>query len=68
MASFGMPDLGITNLHDVTEDARRITSVCDVPLLVDIDTGFGSAFGIARTVQEMMRAGVAAVHMEDQVP
>lgn len=65
-ASFGLPDLGITNLHDVLEDARRITAVSTLPLLVDIDTGFGSAFGIARTIREMERAGVAAVHLEDQ--
>ncbi|MFP2769963.1 methylisocitrate lyase [Oceanisphaera sp. KMM 10153] len=66
-ASFGLPDLGITSLNDVLEDARRITGVCDVPLLVDVDTGFGGAFNIARTVREMERAGVAAIHIEDQV-
>lgn len=66
-ASFGLPDLGITQLADVAEDALRITSVCDLPLLVDIDTGFGSAFNIARTIQVLERAGVAAVHMEDQI-
>lgn len=66
-SSFGLPDLGITNLNDVVEDARRITAVVDTPLLVDVDTGFGSAFGIARTVREMERAGVAAIHLEDQV-
>ena len=66
-ASFGLPDLGITNLHDVVEDAGRITAACDAPLLVDIDTGFGGAFGIARTIKSMIRADVAAVHMEDQV-
>lgn len=66
-ASFGLPDLGVTQLADVAEDAQRITSVCDLPLLVDIDTGFGSAFNIARTIQVLERAGVAAVHMEDQV-
>lgn len=66
-ASFGLPDLGVTNLNDVTEDARRITAACDLPLLVDVDTGFGHAFGIARTVREMERAGVAAIHIEDQV-
>ncbi len=65
-ASFGMPDLGVTSLGDVLEDARRITAATDLPLLVDIDTGFGSAFNIARTVREMERAGVAAVHIEDQ--
>lgn len=66
-ASFGLPDLGITQLADVVEDARRITAVTDLPLLVDVDTGFGSAFNIARTIREMERAGVAAVHLEDQV-
>jgi methylisocitrate lyase len=66
-ASFGLPDLGITQLSDVVEDAARITSVSDLPLLVDVDTGWGSAFNIARTVREMERAGVAAIHLEDQV-
>lgn len=66
-ASFGLPDLGITQLADVVEDAQRITSATDVPLLVDVDTGWGSAFSIARTVREMERAGVAAIHLEDQV-
>jgi methylisocitrate lyase len=66
-ASFGLPDLGVTNLADVCEDARRICGVTELPLLVDIDTGFGSALGIRRTVHEMERAGVAAVHIEDQV-
>jgi methylisocitrate lyase len=66
-ASFGLPDLGITQLADVVEDARRITARTDLPLLVDIDTGWGGAFNIARTVREMERAGVAAVHLEDQV-
>jgi methylisocitrate lyase len=66
-ASYGLPDLGITTLNDVLIDARRITATVDLPLLVDIDTGFGSAFNIARTIREMIRAGVAAVHMEDQV-
>lgn len=66
-SSYGLPDLGITSLENVLEDARRITSAVDLPLLVDIDTGFGEAFGIARTVKEMIRAGVAAVHLEDQV-
>ena len=65
-ASFGMPDLGLTTLGDVLEDARRITAATALPLLVDVDTGFGSAFNIARTVREMQRAGVAAVHLEDQ--
>ncbi|TVQ33241.1 MAG: methylisocitrate lyase [Wenzhouxiangella sp.] len=66
-ASFGLPDLGITQLSDVVEDASRITGRCDLPLLVDVDTGWGSAFNIARTIREMERAGVAAVHLEDQV-
>lgn len=66
-ASFGLPDLGMTSLNDVAEDARRITSAVDTPLLVDIDTGWGGAFNIGRTVKEMIRAGVAAVHLEDQV-
>lgn len=66
-ASFGLPDLGITQLADVVEDARRITARTELPLLVDIDTGWGGAFNIARTIREMERAGVAAVHLEDQV-
>src|SRR5579862_2420045 len=66
-ASFGLPDLAITTMNDVLEDARRITSVVDLPLLVDIDTGWGSAFNIARTIRSMIKAGVAAVHIEDQV-
>jgi methylisocitrate lyase len=66
-ASFGVPDLGITTLDDVLEDARRITAIVDTPLLVDIDTGFGGAFNIARTIREMIRANVAGVHIEDQV-
>ena len=66
-ASYGLPDLGITQLSDVVEDAARITSISDLPLLVDVDTGWGSAFNIARTVREMERAGVAAIHLEDQV-
>jgi len=65
--SYGLPDLGLTSLEDVLIDARRITSVTDTPLLVDIDTGWGGAFNISRTVTEMIRAGVAAVHIEDQV-
>ena len=65
--SCGIPDLGITTMEDVLIDARRITDVTDLPLLVDIDTGWGGAFNIARTVREMTRAGVAAVHIEDQV-
>ncbi len=63
----GIPDLGITTLNDVLEDARRITATVDLPLLVDIDTGWGNAFNISRTIREMIRAGVAAVHLEDQV-
>lgn len=66
-ASYGLPDLGITTLNDVLEDARRITGAVDLPLLVDIDTGFGGAFNIARTVREMNKVGVSAVHIEDQV-
>ncbi len=66
-ASFGVPDLAITTLNDVLEDARRITNTVDLPLLVDIDTGWGGAFSIARTIREMIKAGVAAVHIEDQV-
>jgi methylisocitrate lyase len=66
-ASFGLPDLGVTTLNDVLEDARRITGATSLPVLVDIDTGFGGAFSIARTIREMIRAGVAAVHIEDQV-
>ncbi len=66
-ASYGLPDLAITTLDNVLEDARRITSAVDLPLLVDIDTGWGSAFNIARTIREMIKAGVAAVHIEDQV-
>jgi methylisocitrate lyase len=66
-ASLGLPDLGITTLSDVLEDARRITAATDLPLLVDVDTGWGGAFNIARTIREMIRAGVAAIHMEDQV-
>lgn len=65
-ASFGLPDLGVTALGDVLEDARRITAATELPLLVDVDTGFGSAFNIARTVREMERADVAAIHIEDQ--
>jgi methylisocitrate lyase len=65
-ASFGLPDLGMTSLSDVVEDVRRITSATDLPMLVDADTGFGGAFNIARTVREMIRAGAAAMHIEDQ--
>ena len=66
-ASYGLPDLGMTSLNDVLEDVRRITAATELPLLVDIDTGWGGAFNIARTVREMIRAGAAAVHIEDQV-
>lgn len=66
-ASHGLPDLGITTLNDVVEDARRIAAVTDLPLLVDIDTGFGGAFSIGRCIRELEGAGVAAVHIEDQV-
>src|SRR3982075_4586447 len=65
--SLGMPDLGISTMEDVLIDARRITEVTTLPLLVDIDTGWGSAFNIARTIRSMIRAGAGAVHMEDQV-
>lgn len=66
--SLGIPDLGITNLEDVLIDIRRITNVCDLPLMVDIDTGFGpTAFNIERTVKSLIKAGAAALHMEDQV-
>lgn len=66
--SLGLPDLGINTLDDVLTDVRRITDVCDLPLLVDIDTGFGpSAFNIARTVQSLIKFGAAACHIEDQV-
>ena len=66
-ASFGLPDLGMTTMNDVVEDVRRITAASNAPLLVDIDTGWGGAFNIARTIREMERAGAAAVHIEDQV-
>src|SRR6202046_4621566 len=65
--SLGQPDLGISTMDDVLVDARRITEVTTLPLLVDIDTGWGSAFNIARTIRSMIKAGVAAVHIEDQV-
>ncbi len=65
--SLGMPDLGISSLEDVLTDIRRITAVCELPLLVDVDTGFGGAFNIARTVKSLMRDGAAGMHMEDQV-
>jgi len=66
-ASFGLPDLAMTTLNDVCEDVRRIASASDVPLLVDADTGWGSAFMIGRTIREMIRAGAAGCHLEDQV-
>jgi methylisocitrate lyase len=66
--SLGMPDLGISNLDDVLVDVRRITDVCDLPLLVDVDTGFGSsAFNVSRTTRSLIKAGAGAMHMEDQV-
>jgi methylisocitrate lyase len=65
--SLGMPDLGISSLDDVLTDVRRITDVTTLPLLVDIDTGWGGAFNIARTIRSMIKAGAAAVHLEDQV-
>jgi len=66
-ASFGLPDLGMTTLADVAEEVRRITAVTSLPLLVDVDTGWGHAFMIGRTIREMIRAGAAGVHIEDQV-
>ena len=65
--SLGMPDLGISTMEDVLTDARRIVDATQLPLLVDIDTGWGGAFNIARTIRSFERVGVAAVHMEDQV-
>lgn len=65
--SLGMPDLAINTLDDILTDIRRITAVCELPLLVDVDTGFGGAFNIARTVKSLIRDGAAAMHMEDQV-
>lgn len=66
--SLGLPDLGISNLDDVLTDVRRITDVCDLPLLVDVDTGFGSsAFNVARTTKSLIKFGAAAMHIEDQV-
>src|SRR5690606_26298640 len=66
--SLGIPDLGITNLEDILIDVNRITNVTDTPLLVDVDTGFGpSAFNVARTVKSLIKAGAAALHIEDQV-
>ena len=66
-ASYGLPDLGMTSLNDVLVDVSRITSATDLPLLVDIDTGWGGAFNIARTIREMINAGAAAIHIEDQI-
>lgn len=66
-ASYGLPDLGMTSLNDVLTDVRRISAATDLPLLVDADTGWGNAFNISRTVKEMIRAGAAAIHIEDQV-
>lgn len=66
-ASYGLPDLGITSLNDVLEDVRRVAAATDLPLTVDIDTGWGGAFNIAKTVKEMIRSGAAAAHIEDQV-
>jgi methylisocitrate lyase len=66
-ASFGLPDLGITNLNDVCEDVRRISGACALPLLVDADTGWGAAHSIARTTRDLIRAGAAGMHLEDQV-
>jgi methylisocitrate lyase len=65
--SLGVPDLGLSTMEDVLTDVRRITNACPLPLLVDIDTGWGGAFNIARTIREMAKAGAAAVHIEDQV-
>lgn len=66
-ASYGIPDLGMTGLAEVLEDARRITEACSLPLLVDVDTGWGHAFNIVRTVKLMEKTGIAAIHIEDQV-
>jgi len=66
-SSYGLPDLGMTSLDNVLEDVKRITSASSLPLLVDVDTGWGGAFNIARTVKEMTRAGCGAIHIEDQV-
>src|SRR6188472_2074235 len=65
--SLGMPDLGISTMEDVLTDIRRITDVCSLPLLVDVDTGWGGAFNIARTVRSLIKAGAGAMHIEDQV-
>jgi methylisocitrate lyase len=66
-ASFGLPDLGMTSLNDVCEDVRRITSACELPLLVDADTGWGGAFNIARTCRDLIKSGAGGMHLEDQV-
>lgn len=66
-ASYGLPDLGITNSTDISEDVYRITDACDLPLLVDIDTGWGNFFNIQRSIKTMIKAGAAGVHLEDQV-
>ncbi len=66
-ASYGLPDLGMTSLNDVLEDVRRVTAATSLPLMVDIDTGWGGAFNIAKTVKDVIRAGAAAAHIEDQV-
>lgn len=66
-ASYGIPDLGITSMEDVLIDVKRITDASSLPLLVDIDTGWGGAFNISRTIKEMIQAGAAAVHIEDQI-
>ena len=66
-ASYGLPDLGATNLNDVLQDASRITTACALPLLVDIDTGWGNELCIQRAIRELERAGVAGVHIEDQI-
>jgi methylisocitrate lyase len=66
-SSCGVPDLGITSLEDAATDVRRITDICELPLLVDIDTGWGGAFNIARTIRTMIKSGAGAVHIEDQV-
>src|ERR1700741_1588056 len=65
-ASYGLPDLGITSLDDVAEDVRRITGACELPLLVDADTGWGAAFNVARTTKDLIRSGAADMHLEDQ--
>jgi methylisocitrate lyase len=66
-ASFGLPDLGMTSLNDVCEDVRRITAVCELPLLVDADTGWGGAFNIAKACKDLIKSGAAGMHLEDQV-